>query len=163
MCTLITLSTMPRTWTFDRLKRVAHFNSFSTAQFNIKLSGSATKGAFTAKALRWSMTFTSPTNVTGQVQHGWWAIVRLRNGDTLSTIALNDGDVPYEPEEDVMACGCFALTGRGASSGPCTFKQEGTSTASRMLHERDEIHFVCKAATSELYDLFAVFQLFVKS
>ncbi len=154
---------MPRTFSYDRLKRVAHFNSRSTAQYTLKLSGAATKGPYTGKSLRWSMNFSSPTNVTGQTQHGWWAIVLVRTGHSVQTIQLTDGAVPYEPEEDVMACGCFALTGRGASSGPCMFTDEGTSTASRKLQASDEIHFVCKAATSELYDLFAVFQLFVKS
>jgi len=92
-------------------------------------------GTFTG--LQWALDFiTSSTAPTVLVAQYAWAIVRLRQGNSIQNIDLTSGNNFYTPEQDIIACG-MGLSQPGTNSTHI----EGKTKSMRKLMAGDKVQF----------------------
>ncbi len=115
----------------------------------------------TISGLRWSLTFnniiaTSDTNVR-------WAIVRVRDGVTVSTTAVSDAGDFYTPEQEVMAFGITHLGDSDGTVGPMIVNMEGNTKTMRKLMGGDTLQFIATAGAVNSVDILGIVQFFCKT
>ncbi len=112
----------------------------------------------TIVGLRWDMTILpSAGTVFGSYA---WAIVILRDGVTVSTMAISDGATLYAPEQDVMAFGRGVST---ASALGMLSKYMGSTKTMRKLMGGDKLLFLFLGEATNTSTLEGCIQFFCKT
>lgn len=91
--------------------------------------------AVTIMGIRWALNFTQDAG-TG-VSYGKWAIVKAADGYSPNTLSLVDGTDSYDPEQNVLAFGDWAI-----DNNTQTKKQISETTSKRKFQSGDELVFI---------------------
>jgi len=86
-----------------------------------------------------------------------WAIVFLRDGETLDTIAFGDGSTTYKPEQNVLTFGAGQI-----DDNKWDRHYSGTTKTMRKLMVGDEIQFVFQGVATNEVVMFGIVQAFLK-
>lgn len=98
--------------------------------------------ACTATGIRWSLTVGGDAAANSALAQGAWAIIILRDGDTAQTMSLTGGSNLYEPEQDVLAFGRWAVRGPGSTTGPNVNMFNGETKTMRKLKIGDKLTLI---------------------
>ena len=117
----------------DKSIRVIVQNLFTTQQATTLITAVF---PCTLMGLRWVLdaTFSTASN-----QEFFWAIVLVRDGNTVNTILLADGNTLYEPEQNVLAWGHGSPRDADVGGGPVAQHIEGKSQTMRKLMVGDAV------------------------
>lgn len=83
----------------------------------------------TITGLRWDLSFFSDSGTT--INHVAWAIVVVRDGNTLSTITISDGGNLHDPEQNVLTWG-FCTCAKFEVTKPVVYRGD-TKTMRKMM------------------------------
>ena len=113
----------------------------------------------TVAGLRWSLSYnhiltTSDANLL-------WAIVVVRDGETVNSMSASDGANFYTPEQNVLAFG--ALRPTRTDAGQATYTWEGNTKTMRKLAVGDELHLIVDGSSAAQGTFLGVVQFFTKS
>jgi hypothetical protein len=121
--------------------------------------------ACTATGIRWNLNMFSPDSADVGTTYGSWAIIILRDGRTANTLSLTTGSNLYEPEQDVLAYGTWALQAKGDATGvgPANLHSEGDTKTMRKLKIGDKLTFIALGVSAtEQTHVFGCIQIFCK-
>ena len=94
----------------------------------------------TITGIRWSI------GVTGGTTSGctiYWALIMVRDGDTISTMSTSDGADFYNPEQEVLSFGLFQLDDKdSATGGPVSMTTMGSTKTMRKYMGGDTLQFI---------------------
>jgi len=110
----------------------------------------------TIVGLRWDLNFFQDAGTGTAI--GAWAIVVLRDGVTQPTIAISDAAQFYNPEQDVMAFGMFAIDNNTETS-----QFIGTTKTMRKMMGGDKLVFIDLGIATNTHGLRGVVQFFCKT
>lgn len=110
----------------------------------------------TVVGLRWALSFIQDAG-TGKANH-YWCIVLLRDGQTVSTVAISDAAAFFEPEQDVLAFGVGSVTNNTE-----TKDYMGASKTMRKLQTGDRLVFIDRGVATDTHTAIGIIQFFVKS
>lgn len=110
----------------------------------------------TVVGLRWSLAVVQDAG-TGAANH-WWCIVLLRDGITVSTVAISDAAAFFEPEQDVLAFGVGTIDNNSE-----TKDFMGASKTMRKLQTGDRLVFIDRGVATDTHATIGIIQFFVKS
>lgn len=110
----------------------------------------------TITGLRWDITALQDAG-TG-VCSGMWAIVVVRDGLSANTISFTDAGTVYEPEQDVLAFGTWAV-----DNNTDTQRISGTTKSMRKLMGGDQLVLIAKGVATNTTTIFGAVQFFCKS
>lgn len=111
----------------------------------------------TITGLRWVNSWASAHNARDQIA---WAIVLLKENESLGNLALGNGSTLYTPEQNVLAFGVDYIGAQTASAG--FGDVEGSTKTMRKLMGGDRLVFVAKSIVGQV-DFQACVQFFCKS
>lgn len=92
-----------------------------------------------------------------------WAIVLVKDGQTVSTQAITNGADFYTPEQDVLAFGGKWVSEVDAGVGPVVASWEGNTKTMRKLMGGDTIQFIALADQVDAAIIRGVVQFFCKT
>ncbi len=110
----------------------------------------------TMTGLRWSLTFNQDGGVAQS--HFVWAIIYLREGETIDGLVITDGLTFYKPESSVLVWGYGGQKGGHLVDS----LREGTTKTMRKMQAGDIIAFIMKGIATETTECAGAVQLFVK-
>jgi len=110
----------------------------------------------TIVGLRWDFSIIQ-TAGTGICTY-YWAIVILRDGLTLPTLAISDGSTFYNPEQDVMAFGATTI-----DNNTQTKQYMGSTKTMRKMMGGDKLIFISKGVATNTSRVDGVIQFFCKT
>ena len=93
-------------------------------------------GPCTIQGLRWQFNFSGPTTSADTC---YWAIYRLKEGYSIPTMDLTNGNQLIEPEQEVITWGTLRTLDRDAGTGPGVLHQEGSTKSMRKLMKGDRL------------------------
>jgi len=99
----------------------------------------------TITGVRWSLEF-HVGSASSQIIT--WAIVRVKDGLSPSTIAQSDAGTMYEPEQELIAFGQVYVVDTDQGPGPNAAMIEGNTKSMRKLMGGDRIFFIVKGVTA---------------
>lgn len=115
----------------------------------------------TITGVRWSLNvWTADSSSTGILT---WAIIRVKDGLSASTLSFSDGGTVFEPEQEVLAFGSSVLQQNDLNAGPLTQHFEGDTKTMRKLMGGDKIMFIAKPEAVWTGGIDGVIQFFAKS
>ncbi len=112
----------------------------------------------TIVGLRWDLTFASSAG--SALATYAWVIIILRDGSTVSTIAISDAGSLYQPEQDVLA---FGRGFNGASALGIPSKYMGSTKTMRKLMGGDRLQFVMVGEATNTTACAGCIQFFCKT
>lgn len=98
---------------------------------------------------------------TAANQHLYWAIVVVRDGNSVATIGTGDGSDFYTPEQNVLSFGVLAMNDADAT-GPVVAEDKGSTKTMRKLMGGDTVELVLRG-TSASTTVRGVIQFFCKT
>ncbi len=110
----------------------------------------------TVTGIRWNFVITQDggTGVADCV----WAIVLLKDGDTLDTLTFTDSDILYKPEQNCLVWGFSSI-----KNNLWATRVEGSTKTMRKLMIEDEIQFIAKGEVTNTSKIVGAIQLFIKT
>lgn len=114
----------------------------------------------TITGLRWMISAYNLIAADTLVQ---WAIVKVRQGLSASTMGAADAGTFYLPEQDVMTWGIAHLKGSTSAQGPGAMVFEGDTKSMRKLQGGDTLVFVVVATVANSIGIGGCVQFFTKS
>ncbi len=111
----------------------------------------------TLTGLRWTI---SHVNTAGAVVTTSWALIIVRDGNVVDTIALSNAASFYNPEQDVLAFGTHTDLTTATSIG---YDVQGSTKTMRKLMGGDTLQFISLASVVTSGNLVGVVQLFCKT
>ena len=108
-----------------------------------------------------TLTISTTWNNTVSTAAFYWALVFLREGQTLSSLSIANNTVLYEPSQDVLACGC-ANAIIGATDNQDTIIKEYKLKSMRKMKEGDGIVFTTLGNSAGIARIDVVFTAFFK-
>ncbi len=114
----------------------------------------------TITGLRWSIALQVGDTASCT---GTWAIIIVRDGNAANTIALSSASSAYEPEQDVLAFGCYQTKDSTAGQGDSGMLMEGTTKTMRKLMGGDRIMWIHIETAASGGTFNGVVQMFCKS
>lgn len=112
----------------------------------------------TITGLRWSISVVGNSSAS---QFGYWAVIQLKDGSTLSNLAFSDGADFYTPEQEVLAFGTIAI-GQTDIAGTSAITTMGSTKTMRKYMGGDQLIFVSVGDTATAISVRAVVQFFCK-
>lgn len=110
----------------------------------------------TITGLRWD--FTAVQDGGTGVATGMWAIVKVSDGNSANTISFTDAASTYQPEQDVLAFGTWAV-----DNNTDTQRMNGSTKTMRKLAKGDELIFIARGVATNTTAFFGATQFFCKS
>nr|UOF78630.1 hypothetical protein [Cressdnaviricota sp.] len=110
----------------------------------------------TVVGMRWALSFIQDAG-TGAC-NVWWAIVVVRDGITVSTVAISDAAAFFEPEQDVLAFGNALIDNN--TTPP---RDMGASKTMRKLQTGDRLVFIDRGVATDTHATTGIVQFFVKA
>jgi len=111
----------------------------------------------TITGLRWELTAT-PGPVSAYLN---WAIVVVRDGNSVNDLATSDGSTFYEPEQDVLTFGTSLIFENDTNVGG-VIRWEGSTKSMRKMMGGDQLVFVVQSTQVGILTA-GVIQYFCKS
>jgi len=135
-------------------------NVLKTAVDATDVSTTLTTATFpcTIVGLRWDLVIT-PGAGTSPGSYAWCVII-LRDGVTVSSLAISDGATLYAPEQDVMV---FARGSTSISAEGNQLHYNGSTKTMRKLMGGDKLLFIMKGEATNTVTLEGAFQFFCKT
>jgi len=109
--------------------------------------------------LRWSLAVGKDTGTTGNLSNFAWAIVLLRDGNSVNQMSVSNGNEFYTPEQNVLA---FGVAPSGSDSAQLNIIEGNTKTMRKLLIG-DSIVFLAKGQNVETSNYRGIIQMFCKS
>ena len=109
----------------------------------------------TMTGLRWNLAFAQSAGTVWC--HFVWAIIYLREGETIDGLSFGDGLTFYKPESSVLTYGYNTIFNHTQ-----TKLMEGTTKTMRKMQVGDSIQFLMRGITTETSEVRGCVQLFVK-
>ena len=82
----------------------------------------------------------------------YWAIILLKDGETINTMATSDGSTLYNPEQNVMVWGNGSLLAQNTTTGPAGWGWKGDTKTMRKLMGGDKLVWIgLSNAASAIY------------
>ncbi len=109
----------------------------------------------TITGLRWGLSF---NQFGGSATcHYVWAIIYLREGETIDGLSFADGLTFYKPESSVLVWGYGAMRNLQTTN-----YAEGTTKTMRKMQLGDSVQFIMRGITTEESEVRGCVQLFLK-
>ena len=103
----------------------------------------------TVVGLRWQ--FGTRNQSTSDVS-SFWAIILVKDGETINTMATSDGSTLFNPEQNVLVWGNASYLSQTTTTGPAGFNFQGDTKTMRKLMGGDRLVFIAiSTAASVLY------------
>ena len=115
----------------------------------------------TLVGLRWALSYGGI--LTSGVSTIAWAIVIVRDGETVNAMSFSDASDFYTPEQNMLAFGVARMPDADAGAGPTSVPWEGTTKTMRKMAVGDELHIIADGNVASQGQLFGVVQFFTKS
>ena len=109
----------------------------------------------TVTGLRWDLNTIQDGGIAASA--GFWVIAVVREGVTIDTIQVGDGNTFFEPEQNVMAFG-INLVNQGASGHPDDHSSVGSTKTMRKLQTGDTLVFAFLGTTTNTQQIRGVIQ-----
>ncbi len=113
----------------------------------------------TVVGLRWNISVASDASTS--ISSHAWAIVILRDGGTLGTMAVGNGATLYAPEQDVMVWGRGQAAAADGKAQPVMYI--GDTKTMRKLMGGDKLVFLCFGEATNTSAIEGCIQFFCKS
>jgi len=128
--------------------------TFTTTQNNTSLITATFPCTITG--IRWSFTFLA---LAGE-NSGAWAIIRVKDGLTPGTMSFTSGSDLFDPEQECIAFGRWAVNDTIA---PSIQLVEGNTKSMRKLMGGDQIYFIVNGTVANNTSVSGTVQYFAKS
>lgn len=115
----------------------------------------------TITGVRWSLNVWSADSTLTNVVT--WAIIRVKDGLSASTLSFSDGGTVFEPEQEVLAFGNSVVPPIDINVGPIVQHFEGDTKTMRKLMGGDKIMFIAKPEQNWTGSVDGIIQFFAKS
>lgn len=112
----------------------------------------------TLTGIRWSIAFGGNTTSANNL---FWAIVMIKDGDTLSTMSTSTGADFFTPEQNVLSFGVIKTADSDGGTGPMVQNIMGSTKTMRKYMGGDTLQFIC-IGTAGSSDVRGVVQFFCK-
>lgn len=116
----------------------------------------------TVTGLRWDLTYrqsAANSSATSVV----WAVVRVKDGLSASTMSTSDGSDLYAPEQEVLTYGTSTFPPGTSGAGAITYHWSDSTKTMRKLMGGDKISLIVLSDVASSGSLFGCVQLFCKS
>jgi len=114
----------------------------------------------TVVGLRWSLSAIGNTTTAGII---YWAIVVVKDGNTVNSMAVSDAADFYTPEQNVLAFGSGYTTDLDLAAGPGAVQWEGSTKTMRKLMGGDVLQIISVTDSATAAAFRGVVQFFCKS
>lgn len=116
----------------------------------------------TITGIRWNLTLSRTTFGAGTYSACNWVIVVVPAGTAISTTQIGAGSSLYDPEQNVLAFGCYASI-QSAYVSNCQKHFEGSTKSMRKLKNGDNLLFAIAGTAIESHAIFGTIQWFYKT
>lgn len=113
----------------------------------------------TMTGLRWDLSFFADAGTA--ISEVSWAILLVKQGNTVSTLTTSDGGTLHDPEQNVLTFGYSALAPGDGNQNPVTYNN--TTKSMRKLMGGDRIYFIMKGIATNTVGVRGAIQFFCKS
>ena len=112
----------------------------------------------TITGIRWSLAFAG--NTTG-ANNLLWAIVVVKDGETVTTMGSGNGTDFYTPEQNVLAFGVVKVADSDSGTGTSVVNVMGSTKTMRKYMGGDQLQFLC-IGTAGTSSVLGIIQFFCK-
>lgn len=115
----------------------------------------------TITGIRWSIACVADNGGDNMI---YWALVRVKEGIAVGTLATSDLSTLFEPEQEVLAFGIISIVQGDSTAGSATYNGEGSTKTMRKLMNGDQLFVVLQGTNGGASSTFrATFQFFQKT
>lgn len=115
----------------------------------------------TITGIRWDLDFLNILT-TGSPSFNW-AIVRVKDGVTVSVMAVSDAGTFYSPEQELIAFGIAHVADGDGTVGPMIKHFSGSTKSMRKLMGGDTLQFICDADSAAAVNVKGIIQFFCRT
>ncbi len=101
----------------------------------------------TVVGIRWDL---SSLNSIASTNTLLWALVLVKEGETVDTLGLADSAPLYNPEQNVIAHGVHLFPPAGVAGGPVSREEEGSTKSMRKLQGGDQLQLLFLASSASV-------------